>query len=125
MPQAAALVREIWRYHRLSVFTSLAVIGYATFGLVTMAGMSGATVAGIEPLFDPRIVLVLTLAGLGVGIFMLGRVLMDATQDLRFERASAEEQDAMLARQLGLPIEKIRAFRRKRDDTGERPDDPS
>jgi len=73
-----------------------------------------AQLPGVEPLIGPGFLIVGGLLGVVVGLWFLYRMVARQVEQIRFDAAPRGEQNAMLSRELGLPVSEIEAMRSRR-----------
>jgi len=112
MKTLAAYVNGLWTYFRESTLYAIAML---LLGAYTASGLSYPSLPGIVPVISPELMFGLAVIGILMGVFLLVRNVLDLRLDRRYHAASRSEQDAMIARELGVPVELVR---RARDDYG-------
>jgi len=119
----ATVIRRLWKVNR---FAFLITVGYVAFGLYGFA--TGVTsyldpapqLPGVDPLFGPGFLIVAGFVGTAMGSLFLYRMIALELTVIRFDAAPRDEQNAMLARELGLPVSEIEAMRSRRGTQGQR-----
>ncbi|MEY2161400.1 hypothetical protein [Rhodanobacter sp. FW106-PBR-LB-2-11] len=121
--QATTVIRRLWNANR---FGFLMTVGYVAFGLYSLA--TGAIayfdpapqLPGVDPLIGPGFLIVAGIAGTAMGAIFLYRMVALELTVIRFDAAPRGEQNAMLARELGLPVSEIEAMRSRRGTQDQR-----
>ncbi|MBQ4855675.1 hypothetical protein IMW82_13435 [Rhodanobacter sp. B2A1Ga4] len=118
MSKLTTIIRALWKHHG---FESLVAIGFlltGVDGLITGVAMflhPPAQLPGIEPLVGPEFLVAGGLFGVIICAVVLFKNVRTELEVLRFNASSHEEQNAVLARELGLPVSKILAMRPRKN----------
>lgn len=119
----ATAIRTLWKFNRLALIVTAGYLGLGIYGVVIGASSAldpGAQLRGVEPLIGPGFLIVGGLLGVVVGSWFLYRMVAQQVEQIRFDAAPRGEQNAMLARELGLPVSEIEAMRSRRGTQDQR-----
>jgi hypothetical protein len=114
MSNLITITRALWKHHGFESFIALCFLGTGIYGLITGAMMyfhPAPQLPGVEPLVGCDFLIAGGLFGVAICAVMLIKFVRTELEVLRFNAASDEEQNAILARELGLPVSKILAMR--------------
>lgn len=118
MSNLTTIVRALWKHHGFESLVALGFLLTGGFGLITGALMyfhPPVQLPGIEPLAGPGFLIVGGLFGVIICAVVLFKNVRTELEVLRFNAASHEEQNTVLARELGLPVSKILAMRPRKN----------
>lgn len=114
MDMLKAILRNLWAYDREPLGWGALYLAGGIGGLSTVAtGLHQAAAGNIELTETIRVMLGLSLVGIGAGLGTIGKAILRSHNDAQFELLPREEQNKRLSRAMEVPVYEVERIRQK------------